>query len=75
MHSFTRMSGNTFPEKSAQKDFENLKRSLQICNCPYVVVARSVQILKENWFPDLYRFSRKAQYGLPFQPLTILILL
>ena len=26
-------------------------------------MARSLQILKENWLTDLYRFSRKAQHG------------
>ena len=51
------------PEKSVQKTIEHLYRSLQICSCPYVAVARSLQILKEKRLTDLYRFSRKAQNG------------
>ena len=60
---FPRSSGKKIPEKPVQKIFEHLLRSLQICSCPYVAVARSLQILKEKRLTDLYRLSRKAQHG------------
>ena len=59
---FPRSSAKKFPEKSVQKILEHPQRSLQICSCPYVAVARSLQILKEKRLTDLYRFSRKAQH-------------
>ena len=61
-----------FHEKSVQKTFEHLQRSLQICSCLYVAVTRSLQIVKKNWLSDLYRFSRKAQHGMPDESSKVL---
>ena len=60
---FPKSSGKQVPEKSVQKTFEHLKNSVQICSCPYVAVAQSLQILKEKRLKNLYRISRKSQHG------------
>ena len=57
---FTRRSGKNFPEKSVQKIFEHLWRSLQICSRLNVAVTRSLQILNQKRLTDLYRFWRKT---------------
>ena len=46
---FPRRSGKKSHQKNpVQKIFEQLLRSLQICSCPDIAVARSLQILTEK---------------------------
>ena len=57
-------SRSTAGLQHVQKIAEDLQSSLQICSCPYVTVARSLQILKENRLTDLHDAQRKLNMGL-----------